>query len=593
MSEARDDELRTGTVGRVALVAAVLLIVAGVSWWLWPSQRGEPELAHRVLIVGGTATDLVTPIAEAGFDADQRTWAQIESDVRELTGSFDHDALHEYADEQGYGFVAMMIGDDYPWAIEGEIPSDANAAVLCVGELCPGGLNAEFGVLPAGLDYAPAVRRSEALRLALYEHPDLLRLWQQPTPEQMQQQLQLGKLDDARTRLRSRIASYGAGLQAWPTQWPEDAITQSHTAVRGFPIPGALALQRTPLRLAVDDRFTTELVEGERDAVFVPLPVQRGPDPFADAQSFALPLLGKGVLSNNLRWLVAEDVERAAVHRFELEPGVVHDRGPVELPMFDHVELSDTGTLAWATDDGIDSELGPLRFENLQLTDFCWHGPDTLAFVLFDDSEGLEFPLPPLLIARPHADTGAPELLALSLADALTDHGGYIDPLGVWSTSTAGTFVVVSHDTPAGLSVENLIRVRLPSTALAKPSIDGSTIDPASIHAAMRPIAALRKLDGAVIEWLGIIPPFEQLEIAPDGSWAAWTTVGERGSIYAARIDDGRLGATTQLAQRSPPALEWHQRPRFLADSSALVLPAEQPWAFGVVPFLRIVARID
>jgi hypothetical protein len=76
-------------------------------------------------------------------------------------------------------------------------------------------------------------------------------------------------------------------------------------------------------------------------------------------------------------------------------------------------------------------------------------------------------------------------------------------------------------------------------------------------------------------------------------SGADATLVNERGSIYAACIDDGRLGAAIQLAQRSPPALEWYQRPRFLADSSVLVFPAEQPWAFGVVPFLRVVALID
>lgn len=38
----------------------------------------------------GAAKDLVTPIAETEFN---------ESDVRELTGRFDYDALHEYADE--------------------------------------------------------------------------------------------------------------------------------------------------------------------------------------------------------------------------------------------------------------------------------------------------------------------------------------------------------------------------------------------------------------------------------------------------------------------------------------------------------------
>jgi hypothetical protein len=39
--------------------------------------------------------------------------------------------------------------------------------------------------------------------------------------------------------------------------------------------------------------------------------------------------------------------------------------------------------------------------------------------------------------------------------------------------------------------------------------------------------------------------------------------------------------------------IEWYQRPRFLADSSALVLPAEQPWPFGLAAFLRVVPRIE
>jgi hypothetical protein len=566
-----------------------------------------------VLIVGGTTTDLVTPISEAGFDGDQRTWAQTEADVYALTGTFDRDALLDYADEHGFGFVAVMFGDDYPGASFGlgsEIPSDADAAVLCVGMLCLDGQpRVQFGALPNGLDYAPALRRGEALRLALYEHPDLLRLWELPTPEQMQQHLRLGKLDDAQTRLASAIASYRAAAQAWPTQWPEHAITQPGTALRGFPIPGGLALQRTPLRLAVDERRSVELVERAREAVFVPLPVPRDRDPFDQAKPLALPRLGKGVLSNDLNWLVAEHVERGAIHRFELEPGTMHDRGPVELPSFDQVELSDAGTLAWATDDGIDSELGPLRARDLQLVDACWHGPDTLALALFDDSEGLDHARSLLLLARPHTDTRAPELLALSLADVLVEHGGFVEPIELRSSSTAGTFVVVRHPTPAGLSVESLIRIALPSSALSSarspslsPSLspalspsrsDASTIDPATVRAVLRPIPALRELDGAAIESLGIIPPFEQLEVAPDGSWVAWRTIGERGSIYAARIEDGQLGAAVQLAQRSPPVIEWYQRPRFLADSSALVLPAEQPWPFGLAAFLRVVPRIE
>jgi hypothetical protein len=600
MSQAPDDELRTGTAGRVALVLGALTLVGALAWWLWPAQSGEVELAHRVLIVGGTATDLVTPIAEAGFEAEQRTWADTETDVRELTGSFDRDALLDYADEHGYGFVAVMLGNDDPWTgveLDSEAPSEADAAVLCVGELCLDGQpRVHFGALPPGFEYAPALRRSEALRLALYEHPDLLRLWEQPTPEQMQQQLQLGKLADARTRLASMLVRYREGASAWPKQWPKDAITQPWTHVHGFPVPGGLALQRTPLQLAVDERRKVEVVEREREVVFVPIPTRNG-DPFANAKPITLPLLGNGVLSNNLRWLVAEDVERGAVHRWELGPGTLHDRGPIEHDDFrradrwDRAELSDTGTLAWATLEGVSSELGALRLQDLQPIDFCWHDAQTLALALFDESEGLDHALSSLLLARPNTDT--PELLALSLADVLGDHGGYVEPLSVHPTSSAGTYVVVRHQTPEGLAVESLIRIALPSPALSVPSAVASTIDPASLRAVLRPIAALREHSGAAIESLGIIPPFEQLDIAPDGSWVAWRMIGERGSIYAARIDEGRLGATIQLAQRSPPALEWHQRPRFLADSSALVLPAEQPWPFGAAVFVRVVARIE
>jgi hypothetical protein len=593
MSQAPDDELRTGTAGRVGLVLGALTVVGALAWWLWPSQSGEGELAHRVLIVGGIASDLVTPIGEAGFEAEQRTWADTETDVRELTGSFDRDALLDYADEHGYGFVAVMFGEDVPWTgtdLDSEAPSDADAAVLCVGELClDGQARVHFGALPAGFDYAPALRRSEALRLALYEHPDLLRLWEQPTPEQMQQQLQLGGLADARTRLASMLVRYREGASAWPKEWPKDAITQPWTHVHGFPIPGGLALQRTPLQLAVDEQRKVEVVEREREVVFVAIPTRNG-DPFANAKPITLPLLGNGVLSNNLRWLVAEDVERAAVHRFELGPGTLQDRGPIDRHLrFDGAEISDTGTLAWKTYDAVDTELGPLNLQELSLTDFCWHDANTLALALFDESEGLDHARSWFLLARPNAD--APELLALSLADVLGDHGGYVEPLGVHPTSTAGTYVLVRHQTPEGLSVESLIRVALPSTSLASSS--ASVIDPAAVRAAMRPIATLRELDGAAIELLGVVPPSERLEIAPDGSWAAWRTVGERGSIYAARIDGGRLGAPVLLAPSSPPAYEWHQRPRFLADSSAILFAAEQPWSFGVAAFVRVVARID
>jgi hypothetical protein len=48
MSQAPDDELRTGTAGRVALVLGALTLVGALAWWLWPAQSGEVELAHRV-----------------------------------------------------------------------------------------------------------------------------------------------------------------------------------------------------------------------------------------------------------------------------------------------------------------------------------------------------------------------------------------------------------------------------------------------------------------------------------------------------------------------------------------------------------------
>jgi hypothetical protein len=65
-------------------------------------------------------------------------------------------------------------------------------------------------------------------------------------------QLHLGKLDDARTLLRSRIESYRAGLQAWPTQWPEDAIERERVELDVQPQRGVAPLHegdRTDLRV--------------------------------------------------------------------------------------------------------------------------------------------------------------------------------------------------------------------------------------------------------------------------------------------------------------------------------------------------------
>lgn len=559
------DELRTGGIRRILVALAMVAAMAvGLSWALASRDRGEPELAHRVLIVGGTPTDLVEVIGEAGFEATQISWLEAQTQCADEQGGLDVAAVVDHADEHGYGFVALMLGDDMPFepTILGEAaPEHAMAAVIGVGDLAAEGSRVLWGAPPDQLDYAPGVRRSEALRMALYEHPDLLALWVDPTRDQRAQQVQLGDLVEARTLLGRALARYRGARSLWQQKGgaQSDAmLVRGGRLVRETPLSlrvdeqRKVALQHAAPRLRfVDERgeSTATTIDPTDDWVVTPggavglrrvaggwqrwrfdreLPVLDGEiglsmrHPVVSIGGSLLGFEGSG-----MTWSTALGQRGELTTISRLKPGALYDPGYV-IP-------------AW-----LDDEVAVLA--RLSVDDQLW-----LGFV------GLGIPDGPKLATVPLA-----ELHPMADATRLT-----IESL---HPSTAGLYVVVSDISETYELRFQLIRVELDPAGLRAGMIaiagDPPMLDYA-VSGAVRTLAQLGERTRAVD--LGLLPNFVSgsLVVAPDGTWLAWRLPGEAGAIWALAIVGDTLATPVRVGESLSD-------PQISADSQTLLLTVER-----------------
>ncbi|MFV8754968.1 hypothetical protein ACNOYE_30840 [Nannocystaceae bacterium ST9] len=582
------DELRRGGIKRMLVVVAVLAAIGVALIWARASRgRGEPELAHRVLIVGGTPTDLVEAIAEAGFEATQISWLEAETECANPERGLDVEALIDHADEHGFGFVALMLGDDMriePSLLGEAAPEHAMAAVISVGALAPEQARVHFGAPPATIDYAPGARRSEALRMALYEHPDLLALWDTPTRDQLAQQVRLADLAEARMLLGRALARYRAASEAWPSEWPADAMVERWTEIDGMPVHAGLVVRELPLRARVDELRRVELRRGEPKLRFVPaLATARRAeysttvDPLAD-------------------WITAPDRSGALVRegdawqRWHFEGGSPRLAGTLELPVA-HAALSSGGSLAWLTDGALHwstaDRSGELDLELDAPGLFAWLDDERLVFTpLVID----ELPEPRatwlLAVVEPGAE-GGPKIAALPI-DALAELGPLASFVAL-HPSAKGLYAIVMDSLEDYEQRFVLIRVELEPERLRAAMVGLAGTTPAVLDqvdlATRRTLAQLGERS-KVVE-LGILPSFEpgSLALAPDGTWLAWRAPGSANAIWAAAIVDDRIATPVRLGESSAD-------PRIDAESQTAWILIERELAeLGSVHTLRGVAR--
>ncbi len=91
--------------GPKVFLGILAIAIVGAAVWTFtrpPSPTGEPDVPHKILIVGGDA-DVATTLSELGFTATHGTFEALEAE-----GSGEGiDAILSIADERGFGFVAL------------------------------------------------------------------------------------------------------------------------------------------------------------------------------------------------------------------------------------------------------------------------------------------------------------------------------------------------------------------------------------------------------------------------------------------------------------------------------------------------------
>jgi hypothetical protein len=258
----REERLTPATRNYVifGLLLIVALALAAREFFGPDSGRGEPDSALRLLVVGGQAATVEALDEVDGFSVMHLGVAEAIELGRELV---DDDppawaAVAAYADQSGYGFVALDLrgpegGPPPSWELDaGEDdlgplpPPNAHFAVLSAGDLAHEGPRMRWVEL-APFAYEAPLAELDSIRLALYEHPDLLALWQ---PSATVTEVQAREV--LRNRgLESRRESIAADQQRWrelARLWPEPGELTGNLAgeweqVQAAPIRGGVLVE--------------------------------------------------------------------------------------------------------------------------------------------------------------------------------------------------------------------------------------------------------------------------------------------------------------------------------------------------------------
>lgn len=290
----REERLTPAT--RNYVIFGLLLVGAlglAIREWIDPRDaRGEADSALRLLIVSNDPIDLASTMTNIdGFFATSIGPEQVIVDGRELLADpagLRYRAAVAYADQRGYGFVALDLQDDTDDAIDWDLseppPSSARFAVFSVGDVAVEGPRMHSFALPNTVEFEPRLADLDSLRLALYDHPDLLRLW---TIEPNAMQLQAREVLDSREigERRELLTRDQAAWRELDDAWPAPGLIVGSLAspweqVHAAPILGGLLLEVRRLKVHVD-AYRRPSIEPSKEATlhFVPDAILYGSDP--------------------------------------------------------------------------------------------------------------------------------------------------------------------------------------------------------------------------------------------------------------------------------------------------------------------------
>lgn len=245
--------------------------------------RGQADSALRLLLVSSDEAGPAAAMADSdGFKVAQISPPEAIAAGYELLDDPSQGAWRaavEYADEHGYGFVALDL-DERPaidWGFDAAPHESARFAVVSVGDVAAEGPRMHAVGFPDGVELDPRLADLNGVRLGLLEHPDFMRLWQiEPNASELQARrvFENRKLDQRREMIQGDLQAWQQLVEAWPSL---DALPGSLAGpweqVQAAPIPGGLLLELRAVRVRVD-LYRRVSLEVDEAATLVFLPTQ-------------------------------------------------------------------------------------------------------------------------------------------------------------------------------------------------------------------------------------------------------------------------------------------------------------------------------
>ena len=174
---------QSGGKGKIVALAVIIIAALGAAGWFLlglGGSRGAKDTPVAVLIVGPETDDLAGWINNRGFSAEQLSYnAAVNAGLEFEPEAAELEAVVAYADEKGFGYVAVHPPELYDYAAVsgGQVagtPEGATIAIINVGDIAEEP-RVVFGVPSKAVQHLKPADKRVGLFLGLFEQPALAR----------------------------------------------------------------------------------------------------------------------------------------------------------------------------------------------------------------------------------------------------------------------------------------------------------------------------------------------------------------------------------------------------------------------------------